>query len=81
MAIYDLEIKKTIDLNDFEFWGGAEARWNDASKEQKSEIYERILDWIETESILNGYSWIPSEMEINDFVWFDCDDILFSEEE
>lgn len=63
------------DLDDF-FWSGAKDRWHDATDDQKERVWERIQEWLwET-----GED-IPSETEINDLVWFECDDIFFSDSE
>ena len=63
------------DLDDF-FWSGARDRWNDATDEQKEMVWDRIL-----EIFAYGDESIPSETEINDLVWFECDDIFFPEED
>lgn len=65
-----MEVKRELsfdDLGDF-FWSGARHRWNDATEEQKKRVWDRLNEWFSDE--------IPSETEINDVVWFECDDIF-----
>lgn len=52
-------------------WAGAKQRWDDGSDEQRLQVVDRILEYFED----------ASDVEINDFVWFDCDDIWFPDEE
>lgn len=61
------------DPKDFQFWGGARDRMNDATEEQKEAVYERLEEYT-----TDGTDW--SETAINDFVWFECDDIFFKED-
>lgn len=73
-----LEVKRELsfyDLDDF-LWSGARDRWNDATDEQKEMVWDRIL-----EIFAYGDESIPSETEINDLVWFECDDIFFPKKE
>jgi len=69
-----MEVKRELDFNDLDdfFWSGARDRWNDATDDQKERVWDLIQDVFMDE--------IPTETEVNDFVWFDCDDI-FNEEE
>ena len=60
----------------FEFWAGARGRMNDATDEQREAVYERIES---TFDYCNGD--LPTETDINDLVWFECDDIFFPEDE
>lgn len=55
---------------DTHLWQGARDRWNDATYEQKQAVVDRIEDYFDN----------PTDVEINDFVWFDCDDIFFPED-
>lgn len=57
------------DANQFEFWGGAADRMADATDEQREAVYERL------EEFADG-SVEVTETDINDMVWFDCDDIF-----
>lgn len=65
-----MEVKRELDFYDLDsfFWSGAKDRWNDATDDQKELVWDRIQD------IFMGE--IPTETEINDFVWFECDDIF-----
>lgn len=60
-------------VQNFKFWAGAKHRMDDATDEQREEVFQRIVEYTISET------W--TETEINDFVWFDCDDIFFPEEE
>ena len=61
-----------FDPRDFEFWGGAKERMDSATDEQQQEVYDQI-------EIL-CYEQDCSQIDINDFVWFECDEI-FDEDE
>lgn len=70
-----MEVKREIgfdDLDDF-FWSGARDRWIDATDDQRERVWDLIQDIFTDE--------IPSETEVNDFVWFECDDIFFPKDE
>lgn len=69
---YDVD----FDIDSFEFWGGARDRMDGATDEQREEVAERIEEYL---SCPDGR--MPTETDINDLVWFECDDILFPEEE
>lgn len=66
-------VKKDIDMYDLDdlLWSGARDRWVDATDDQKESVWERLNDWLSGD--------IPSETEVNDIVWFECDDIFFPE--
>lgn len=65
-----------IDPHDFSFWSGAADRMEHATNEQRHEIYDRIEELAE----LAAESGQPlTDTEINDYVWFECDDV-FNEE-
>lgn len=66
--------KVEFDINTFKFWAGAKDRMDDATPEQIEKVAERIEDWLDQGEI-------PEEVQINDFVWFECDDIFFPEDE
>lgn len=64
-----LTIKEEIyDLNDFDFWGGAVSRWGEI---QNLGIENEILNII-SEQFPNGLT----KTDLNDFVWFDTDDLI-----
>lgn len=65
--------KVYFDINNFHFWSGAKDRMDDATPEQRELVEQRILDCFAKE--------IPTDDEINDLVWFECDDIFYPEEE
>ena len=67
--------KCDFDINTFQFWAGAKDRIESASDEQIEKVAERI------EEYFNCGGEIPTETQINDLVWFECDDIFFPEEE
>ena len=71
-----LEVKRELSFDDLDkfLWAGARDRWDDATDEQKEMVWDRIL-----EIFAYGDESIPSETEINDLVWFECDDIFFPE--
>lgn len=47
---------------------------NDATNEQRDQVFERIAEEFE-------YNEDITETDINDLVWFECDDIFFPEDE
>ena len=65
-------VKMDISKNDLDdlLWSGARQRWLDATDDQREEVWDRI------ESLED-----PTMTDVNDLVWFDCDDIFFHEEE
>jgi len=65
-----MEVKRELDFDDLDrfFWSGAKDRWDDATDDQKERVWERLNEWFSDE--------IPTETEINDTVWFECDDIF-----
>ena len=65
---------KTADIETFEFWAGAKSRMDDATDEQREQVRERIEEWAEC------MAEPPSDTDINDWVWFECDDIFYPEE-
>lgn len=74
MSNYTITYKVTQDLDNFEFWVGARDRMNDATDEQREQVFERIVEELE-------YNEDATETDINDLVWFECDDIFFPEDE
>ena len=67
--------KVEFDINKFEFWSGAKDRMNDATEEQIKQVEERIEEYFDCTGE------IPTDTQINDIVWFECDDIFFPEED
>lgn len=68
----------SCDIWNFEFWAGAKDRMDYATPEQREAVYDRIKYYCETFDNLRGE--FPTETDINDLVWFDCDDIFFPDE-
>lgn len=66
-------VKREVDPEDFEFWGEAKARVDDATEEQRQLVFARLQD-----VFLDDF---PTETDVNDYVWFECDDIFYPEEE
>lgn len=73
MAItYSETITDWYQLGD-RLWSGALDRWKDATPEQCEAVYQRLEEWFD--------GTIPTITQINDVIWFDCDDIFYPEEE
>ncbi len=70
-----MEVKRELDFDDLDsfFWSGARDRWNDATDDQKERVWDLIQEVFAEE--------IPTETEVNDFVWFECDDIFNEKDE
>lgn len=62
------------DAADFEFWQGAADRMADATDTQKLAVYRRLEEYADGSEAVTEY-------DINDFVWFECDDIFDEEGE
>lgn len=68
-----MKVYSEINPEDFEFWAGALDRMNGATEEQRQRVYARIEDVFMDD--------FPSEIDVNDLVWFECDDIFFPDED
>lgn len=66
-------VKREVDPENFEFWGGDKARVDDATEEQRQLVFARLEDVFVDD--------FPTETDVNDYVWFECDDIFCPEEE
>ena len=66
-------VKREIDPEEFEFWGRARARMDEATEEQRQLVYARLEDVFVDD--------FPTVGEVNDFVWFKCNDIFYPENE
>lgn len=67
-----------IDPHDFNFWSGAYDRMKHANDEQRHEVLARIQELAE----VAAESGKPlTDVDINDYVWFECDDIFDEEVE
>jgi hypothetical protein len=58
-----------------ELWGGAKERWQGADDATKVAVWDRIRDWIDAVVLHDGE--LPSMTQINDIIWFDCDDQFY----
>lgn len=73
-----MKLVHEIDPHDFSFWSGAYDRMNNATEEQRHEIFARIEELAE----IAAESGQPlTDTDINDYVWFECDDIFDEEVE
>lgn len=63
-----MEYTKNFDVQNFEFCGGSKCITKDLSCEQLEQLGQHIEECF--------FGRTPTESEINDFVWFDCDDFL-----
>lgn len=73
MSNHTITFKVNVDPAYFDFWSGAKDRMQDATEKQREMVYQRL------EVFSSQYEL--SECDINDIVWFDCDDIFYPEEE
>lgn len=73
-----MKLVHEIDPHDFSFWSGAADRMEQATEEQRHEIFCRI----EELSDIAAESGQPlTDIDINTYVWFDCDDVFDEEGE
>lgn len=68
-----MTVKRQADPGDLEFWGGAKARTDDATERQRQLACARPEDVF--------VDCFPTEADVSDFVWFECDGILCHDEE
>lgn len=70
-----LTIKKELEITDLDrlLWSGAAARWANATDEQRERVWETLIDLFANRDAL------PDMTAINDFIWFECDDLLEDE--
>lgn len=73
MSDYEITYTKTIDPEQFTFWSGAWERMRDATDEQREQVYARLQEYASLKDL--------TATDINDIVWFECDDIFYPEEE
>lgn len=59
-----MEYRKEFRLDEFEFWSGAKGRYDEFFEQDKLKLLE---DSIET--AFEGQ--VPTDTDINDYVWFD----------
>lgn len=63
-----MEYTKDFDIQNFQFWSGAYDRVKDLTSDKKGQLQQYIEECFCNKT--------PTETEINDFVWFSCDDFL-----
>ena len=68
-------VKRELDFSDLDdfFWSGARDRWVNATEDQKMRVWDFIQEIFSDR--------VPTDTEVNDFVWFECDDIFDEDEE
>ena len=66
-----MEYKADFNVQEFKFWSGAYDRVKDLTYDQK----EQLGRYIE-EALGEDGQRTPTDGEINDFVWFECDEFL-----
>ncbi len=76
-----LYVKELIDINDLDhmLWSGAKQRWDDATDDQKERVWDSLMDSVNAQMDSTGD--IPTKTEVNDFIWFECDDIFNEDDE
>lgn len=67
MSLY---VKQELEMNDLYkvLWGGAKDRWDNATDEQQYSVWSLINDVF--------FDSVPDLTKLNDFIWFECDDIF-----
>ena len=65
-----MQYKADFDIKKFEFWGEAKDVFDRCVQEDKLEELERLIEDTFCCSV-------PSDIEINDFVSFDAEDLIF----
>lgn len=73
-----LTVKRELEMEDLYdvLWGGAADRWKNATDEQRECVWETLIDIFQDNEVE-----IPDMTTINDFIWFECDDIFYDSEE
>ena len=69
-----MQYKVDFDIENFEFWGSAKDVFERCVQEDKLEELERLIEDVFCDST-------PSDVEINDFVSFDAEDLIFENAE
>ena len=69
-----MQYKVDFDIENFEFWAGAKDVFERCVQEDKLEELERLIEDVFCDSE-------PSDVDINDFVWFDAEDIIFENDD
>lgn len=63
---------REVNIRDFEFWGGAKER---VQRARDNGVEEQFFDAVEI-MIEEWLPTMPTETEVNDLVWFNCDELL-----
>ena len=70
-----MEYKTNFDINTFHFWDGAKDRIEEIRKlDRADELLDELQKYIEQQFVEP-----PTATDINDIVWFDCDDRFLNE--
>lgn len=71
-----IEFKNEVGFCAFgdELWDEARRLWNNADDETKELVWDRIREWVNCASC-DGE--LVSLSQINDMIWFECDDLFF----
>ena len=67
--INQMEYKVDFDIKNFKFWSGAKLKTENLTLEQLEALGEYIEECF-------SYGNTPTDTQINDFVWFECDDFI-----
>lgn len=65
-------IESIIEHLNNELWSGAKDRIESATEEQKERVADNLREWF--------FGGLVTDTQINDYVWFECDDIFYPEE-
>lgn len=57
-----------------ELWCEAKDKWRDADFETRCAVWDRIKEWCDAVSECGE---LPSITQINNIIWFECDDLFF----
>lgn len=73
-----LTVKRELEMEDLYdvLWSGAADRWANATDDQRERVWDAIID-----IFCDNADEYPSMTEINDFIWFECDDIFYDSDE
>lgn len=58
-----------------ELWCEAKEKWKDADFETRCAVWDRIKEWCD--AVCECGSELPSITQINDIIWFECDDLFY----
>ena len=57
-----------------ELWSGARERWIEADDATRIAVWDRVKEWADT---VSDCGELPSMTQINDIIWFECDDLFY----